>query len=98
MVRAEVAPAGARRFARRHRAALTVVGSLATAALLVWLLAGRRDEFTDALAAAGLGVLALTALLQIVALVSRSEAWCSAAAGWYIGKTCWPEKERRSPP
>ena len=29
--------------------------------------------------------------------VSRSEAWCSAAAGWYIGKTCWP-RDRRSAP
>jgi uncharacterized membrane protein YbhN (UPF0104 family) len=66
---------GARRFARRHRALVTVVFSLATAGLLVWLLSGRRHEFADALAAAGLGVLALTALLQVAALVSRSEAW-----------------------
>jgi uncharacterized membrane protein YbhN (UPF0104 family) len=54
---------------------LTVVGSLLTAALLVALLAGRRHEFTVALSSAALWVLAATALLQIVALVSRSEAW-----------------------
>ena len=54
---------------------ITIVGSLGTAALLVYLLAGRRDEFATALSEASLGVLALSALLQIVALVARSEAW-----------------------
>ncbi len=62
-------------FARRHRVLLTVLGSLATAALLVWLLAGQRDEFEAALSSAPVWVLVLTALLQVVALVSRSEAW-----------------------
>jgi uncharacterized membrane protein YbhN (UPF0104 family) len=66
---------GARRFGRRHRVPLTVAFTLATAALLVLLLAGRRDEFMAALSAAPLWVLAATALLQVVALVSRSEAW-----------------------
>jgi uncharacterized membrane protein YbhN (UPF0104 family) len=51
------------------------VGSLVTAAILVALLAGRRDEFGDALTGAAPWVLALTVLLQIVALLSRSEAW-----------------------
>lgn len=54
---------------------ITVVGSLATLAVLVLLLAGRRDEFEDALSSAELWVLAMSALLQIVALVARSEAW-----------------------
>jgi uncharacterized membrane protein YbhN (UPF0104 family) len=66
---------GARRAARRHRGLITVAGSLAMAALLVWVLAGRRHEFADALAAASLWVLAATALLQVVALLARSEAW-----------------------
>jgi uncharacterized membrane protein YbhN (UPF0104 family) len=52
-----------------------VVGSLATAALLVAVLAGRREEFEAALSDAAAWVLAVTALLQIVALVARSEAW-----------------------
>jgi uncharacterized membrane protein YbhN (UPF0104 family) len=51
------------------------VGSVATAAVLVFLLAGRRDEFTAAISAAAAWVLAVTVLLQIVALVARSEAW-----------------------
>ena len=73
------APAGPVRrliaFGRRRRTALTVVGSLVTAAILVLLLAGRRDEFTAALSSAAAWVIAVTTLLQIVALVSRSEAW-----------------------
>lgn len=65
----------ARDFARRRRAVITVVGSLATAAVLALLLAGRREEFTAALSSAAIWLLAVTALLQIVALLARSEAW-----------------------
>ena len=64
-----------RAFGRRHRTAVTVVGSVVTAAVLVAALAGHRDEFEEALAEAPLWLLAVTALLQIVALVARSEAW-----------------------
>ena len=39
------------------------------------LLAGRREEFTAALSSASLWTIAITTLLQVVALVSRSEAW-----------------------
>ena len=39
------------------------------------VLAGRRGEFTAALSQAGLWLLAVTAVLQVVALVARSEAW-----------------------
>jgi uncharacterized membrane protein YbhN (UPF0104 family) len=62
-------------FGRRHRTAITIAGSLITAAALVLALAGRRDEFATALSHAPIWVLAATVLLQIVALVSRSEAW-----------------------
>jgi uncharacterized membrane protein YbhN (UPF0104 family) len=64
-----------RGFVRARRGRITVVGSLATAGVLVLLLAGRRDEFAAALSAAAAWVLAVTALLQILALVARSEAW-----------------------
>ena len=64
-----------RAFVRRRRTLLTILGSLLTAAILVGLLAGRRDEFGEALSSAPAWVLGVTALLQIVALVSRSEAW-----------------------
>jgi uncharacterized membrane protein YbhN (UPF0104 family) len=67
--------AGLRGFGRRHRTAITIVGSLATAGLLALVLAGRREEFTSALTDAAPWVLAVAVLLQVVALVSRSEAW-----------------------
>jgi uncharacterized membrane protein YbhN (UPF0104 family) len=54
---------------------LTAAGALAVAGLLAWALAGRRDEFAAALDAAPLWILLLAAALQILALVSRSEAW-----------------------
>lgn len=52
-----------------------MVGSVAAAAALVVLLAGRRHEFATALSEATIGVLATAALLQIVALLARTEAW-----------------------
>jgi uncharacterized membrane protein YbhN (UPF0104 family) len=64
-----------RAFSRRHRTTITVVGTLVSAAILAFVLAGRRDEFTDALSSAAAWVLAVTVLLQIVALLARSEAW-----------------------
>jgi uncharacterized membrane protein YbhN (UPF0104 family) len=66
---------GLRDFARRQRVPIAIVGSLGTTALLVVLLAGRRDDFEAALSDASASVLAVTVLLQIVALLARSEAW-----------------------
>jgi uncharacterized membrane protein YbhN (UPF0104 family) len=80
--------AGLRDFGRRRRRLITVFGSLATAGVLVFLLAGRRHEFAAALSAAALWVLAVTVLLQIVALLARSEAWhlCIRAAGGTVDR------------
>lgn len=64
-----------RNLGRRHRALVTVVGSLVTAAILAFVLAGRRQEFEAAISDAAAWVLAVTVLLQIVALLARSEAW-----------------------
>lgn len=64
-----------RSVARRRRTLLTVVGSLVTAAILAFVLAGRRKEFAAALGDATAWVLAVTVLLQVVALLVRSEAW-----------------------
>ena len=78
---------GLRSFGRR-RLLITVVGSLATAAILGFVLAGRRDEFAAALSDASAWVLAVTVLLQIVALLVRSEAWhlCIQAAGGTVDR------------
>jgi hypothetical protein len=67
----------------RRRVALSVVGALAVAALLGFVLAGRRGQFTAALHTAPLSLLAAAVVLQIVALLARSEAWkiCVDAAG-----------------
>jgi uncharacterized membrane protein YbhN (UPF0104 family) len=67
--------AGLRDFGRRRRTLITVLGSLATAAILAFVLAGRRHDFGAALSDAAAWVLAVTVLLQIVALLARSEAW-----------------------
>jgi hypothetical protein len=64
-----------RRFVRRRRVPITILGSLATAVVLALLLAERRDEFAAALSMASLWLLGLTAVLQTVALLARSEAW-----------------------
>jgi uncharacterized membrane protein YbhN (UPF0104 family) len=67
--------ASARAFGRRHRVLITIVGSTVAVGALAWALAGRRHEFATALSNTPLWVLGATALLQIVALLSRSEAW-----------------------
>ena len=64
-----------RAFWRRRRTAITIAGSLATIVVLALLLAGRRDEFAQAMSSAAWWELAVAALLQIVALLARSEAW-----------------------
>jgi uncharacterized membrane protein YbhN (UPF0104 family) len=63
--------------ARNHRARtpVAIAGSLAAAALLALVLAGRRHEFATALSRATWPILAVTVFLQVVALVARSEAW-----------------------
>lgn len=75
--------AGLPDYVGRHRAPIIVVGSLATAAVLAFVLAGRWHEFAAALSRAAAWVLAATVLLQLVALLARSEAWhvCIGAAG-----------------
>jgi len=67
--------AATRRGLERHRKLVAVVGSLLAAGLLAWVLAGHRDDFATALSRASLPVLALAAVLQVVALLSRTEAW-----------------------
>ena len=64
-----------RAFLRRRRVPITIIGSLVPPAARPPMLAGRRDEFSTALSGPPLGARGVTALLQIVALVSRSEAW-----------------------
>lgn len=80
--------AALRRFRRRHRRRIAITGSLAAAAVLAYVLSGRRDEFVTALESASMGVLAAAAGLQVVALLARSEAWhrCIEAAGGTVDR------------
>src|SRR6185312_3356994 len=67
--------AATRRGLDRHRRLVAVVGSLAAAGVLALVLAGHREDFATALSRASLPVLALAAVLQVVALLARTEAW-----------------------
>ena len=56
--------------------------------VLVYVLADRRDEFGTALGAAPVWILVTATALQLLALVSRTEAWriCVVAAGGTVGR------------
>ena len=72
----------------RRRAVTTIGGALVVTGVLAWVLASRRHEFTAALEAAPIAILAVATALQLVALVSRPEAWhvCVTAAGGHAGR------------
>jgi uncharacterized membrane protein YbhN (UPF0104 family) len=61
----------------------SALGAVAVAAVLVVVLRGQKDDFVSALHSAPVWLLAIAALLQLVALLSRTEAWhaCVRAAG-----------------
>ena len=73
---------------RRRRRELTVIASVAVTAALAAAIAGRWDEFATAVTAVPAGILAIGVLLQLVALLSRSEAWhlCVQAAGATVSR------------
>jgi uncharacterized membrane protein YbhN (UPF0104 family) len=75
---------------RARRLRTTIVGGIVVTAVLAYLLADRRDEFATALTGAPVWVLAVATVLQVLALVSRTEAWgiCVAAAGGTVGRRC----------
>jgi uncharacterized membrane protein YbhN (UPF0104 family) len=77
-----------RAFGRRRRVPIWIAGSLATAGILAYVLAGRRHEFAQALGSASIWILLIAVVLQIVALVSRTEAWhlTIAAAGGRVAR------------
>ena len=76
--------------ARRRGVLTTCAGALAVTAVLAYVLADRREQFETALQAAPLWILLVATALQLLALVSRTEAWrlCVAAAGGTVGRRC----------
>jgi hypothetical protein len=71
----------------RRRIAVSVGGAIVVAALLAYVLAGHGSQFSAALRTAPLTLVGLSVLLQIGALLSRTEAWviCVRAAGGTVG-------------
>jgi uncharacterized membrane protein YbhN (UPF0104 family) len=77
---------------RRGSVLTTIAGALAVTAVLAYVVVDRREEFGTALRAAPLWILLVATALQLLALVSRTEAWrvCVAAAGGTVGRRCAP--------
>jgi hypothetical protein len=73
----------ARRLGVRSRVGLTLALTVASVAVLVFVLIGRRGQFSTAILTAPLWLLSIGALLHLVSLVTRSEAWnfCMRTAG-----------------
>jgi uncharacterized membrane protein YbhN (UPF0104 family) len=72
----------------RQRTVVSVLGAVIVTGALAVELTGRSGQFTAALRAAPLSILALTILLQLVALISRTEAWnvCVRATGATVSR------------
>ncbi len=60
---------------RKRRRALTAIVSVAVSAALAVVIAGRWAEFEKAITAAPAGIVVAGVALQVLALLSRSEAW-----------------------
>jgi hypothetical protein len=73
--RAEGDEAGLKMPSFRRRAALSVLGTVVVAGALAVVVSGRSGQFSTALHAAPIWVLTVVMLLQVVALLARSEAW-----------------------
>lgn len=73
---------------RARRITIAVIGTLAATAALVWILFDKREAFATALRSAPVGILVLAAVLQLVALLTRTEAWhiCVKSAGATCGR------------
>jgi len=67
----------------RRRLAVSAVVALGFLAVLVVVILRRREEFAEAVGRASWGALAVATVLQVVALLARTEAWhlCIEAAG-----------------
>jgi uncharacterized membrane protein YbhN (UPF0104 family) len=72
----------------RRRAVLSVLGALAVTGVLGFAIARRGGQFSTALHRAPIALLLLAVLLQLLALLARSEAWniCVRAAGGTVSR------------
>jgi GNAT superfamily N-acetyltransferase len=67
---------------------ISILGAAVVGGALAIELAGRRGQFTAAIHAAPIWILSVVALLQLVALIARTEAWhvCVRATGATVGR------------
>lgn len=72
----------------RRRIAVSVGGAVVVAALLAYVLAGRAAQFSAAVRTAPIILVVFSVLLQIGALLARTEAWtiCVRAAGGTVSR------------
>src|SRR3954463_12829879 len=77
-----------RRFQQRHPRLVGIGLAALVTAIVVIALWGKREDFATAIEKAPLWLLGCAVLLQIVALLTRTEAWriCVLAAGGTIGR------------
>jgi hypothetical protein len=73
---------------RRHRTTLTVAASIGASVALGLLIVGKWDELETGVTGAPLAIAAAAVALQLLALLSRSEAWhvCVRAGGGSVGR------------
>ena len=73
---------------RRHSKEVSVVFAVVVTAALIVGLYGKRDDFVEAIETASVGVLLAAAVMQLIWLIARSEAWhvCVDAAGADCGR------------
>jgi uncharacterized membrane protein YbhN (UPF0104 family) len=72
----------------RRKVLLSLLGGLVVTCILGFVLVGRRHEFVTALNSAPLTLVAVAVVLQIVALLARTEAWLVSvrAAGGLVSR------------
>lgn len=72
----------------RHKAAVGILFGFVILVAIVVGLYGKRDDFAQSIGAAPLWILGIAAMLQVVWLLLRSEAWhvCVEAAGGSVGR------------
>src|SRR4051812_37858876 len=77
-----------REFQRRHSRVIGIGLAVVVGALIVVALWGKRQDFATAIREAPLWALGCAVLLQLVALLTRTEAWriCVLAAGGTVGR------------
>jgi hypothetical protein len=84
----EPEPCAPRRRSMGLRAGLSIVGATGVTVALGVELSGRREQFVTALHAVPITILVLVIVLQLCALLARSEAWfvCVGAAGGTVAR------------